>query len=518
LNYFDEVIKVLLAIVRKILYIYLQIDEECRGGFVSKFGQYLKTFVEANKINVYNLAKQAGLERTAFHKIMAGDRKPTENFVEKLAKALPFTPEERRRLFEYYHISRIGEQKYNSRAQVKELVELLGRIEKEQAAAVESGGTSSPLGSTNLTAKGNFAVNNLIKSAIEESLSLESARKIDFFISSDYRYFWNELLDCYTKNPNAVIRHVVAFSKKNDFTNDKNNNLEQLIAFLPLVFTSFSGYHPHYFYKTSPGIEITNTMPYFIITSSNKLILINQNFDKAVLVCDIDLVDIYKENFEAILAESSNLLKNFDNMFDLVHFYANIGRSSKNSPFHWIEPEPCIGATMEPALVDSLIKANIAHREQFLGAVNRNFESLKLLSQSNINICTTDGLIRLIDTGMIYYADEAFVQPMSKAQLKKLLQQLRGHLQSGKTKLLFNDPSKMTIATKTLIAASEATGVHFVMGVGEQNHPSRFICLTISESSITEAFVDFIESIEDSGLVYSTERSLNAFDNIIDSI
>ena len=68
------------------------------------FGEHLRTILESNKINVFALAKQAGLERTTIHKIMTDGRIPSADYVHKLADALPLTPVEKKRFLESYGV------------------------------------------------------------------------------------------------------------------------------------------------------------------------------------------------------------------------------------------------------------------------------------------------------------------------------------------------------------------------------------------------------------------------------
>jgi len=96
---------------------------------MSMFGDYLRNLIDTNKVNIYNIAKQAGLERTAIHKIINNNRIPSDEYVQKLANVLELTPEEHQRLIECFKISKIGEHKYKQRIQIKNLIESIAYIE-----------------------------------------------------------------------------------------------------------------------------------------------------------------------------------------------------------------------------------------------------------------------------------------------------------------------------------------------------------------------------------------------------
>ena len=96
---------------------------------MSLFGDHLRSLIDANKVNIYALAKSSGLERTAIHKIISGDRIPSEEYVQKLADVLPLSREEWQQLLESFSISKVGEFKYRQRLQVKDIIESITYIE-----------------------------------------------------------------------------------------------------------------------------------------------------------------------------------------------------------------------------------------------------------------------------------------------------------------------------------------------------------------------------------------------------
>jgi len=486
---------------------------------MSLFGEHLRSLVENNKVNIYALAKQAGLERTAIHKIMSGGRIPAEEFVQKLADALPLSPEERRRFLESYQISSIGELRYRQRTQVKELIESIAQIEKDIGTRQNhTGATPAPVGDTNTVAIGNFAVNNLVRSAIAEALSNERKQSIDFVVSDGYQYFYNELITGYIQYPKTQIRQIVTFLKKVDFIENSNANIKLLTQILPLAFVSGTGYHPHYIYKATSDVELTQAMPYFIIISSEKLVLINKELNRAALICDRDIVDMYIESFEVMLTRSKPLIESFDSAFEILEYTMNVYDRSKSEPFHWIEPEPCIGLFFTEDLIDRVIKPDIPNRNVLTKMANRHYSFIRENLLKNINVCTAEGTLRLIDTGMVYYTPKELVDPIPRSLMKDLLVKLQKRIEDKRVKVLFSNPSKIILPGNTLLAISRLTGINFIMSIGDGSQPSKYLCINLSEDSINEAFVDFVESIEESGLVYCEDESANTIAKIISEI
>jgi len=489
------------------------------AAIMSLFGEHLRTLVEVNKINIYALAKQAGLERTAIHKIMSGNRIPTEDYMQKLADALPLSPKERERFLESYKISSIGEFKYKQRIQVKELIESIAQIEKDIGARKKNSGTTpAPAGDTNTVAIGSFEVNNLVRSAITEALNNEKKRTVDFVVSDDYQFFYNELISEYIQNPQAQVRQIVTLLKKSDFIDNSNVNLRLLSKILPLAFVSGTGYDPHYIYRTTPDIDPAQAMPYFILISSQKLVLINKDFSRAALINDRCIVDMYSESFEIMFEQSRPLINNFDSAFEILEYCFSMYQQSNDEPFHWIEPEPCVGSSFSEDLIDKTLKSDIPNREEFIKLLYRHYSFIRENQQQNINVCTTEGTLRLIDNGMMYYAPKELFNTMPRHTMRDILVKLQERMENNNVKVLFTNPSKIILPGNTLLTISRRTGINFIMSIDGGSNLSIFMCINISEDSINNAFADFVESIEESGLVYSKEESADTLAKIVSEI
>ena len=484
---------------------------------MSVFGEHLRDLIDSNEINVYALAKSTGLERTAIHKIISGKRMPSDDYVYKLADAMPLSPEERRELLESYNISKVGELKYKQRIQVKNLIEIMAYIENGTDLPVAATSeTATSLNEHNFTVTGNFAVNNLVKSVMDEAAAGKGTQGLDFVIPESYQFFYNELLDHYIRCPALRIRHIVAFSKKIDFQNNTNRNLDMLSHVLPFAFAPGMVYHPYYYYRTSGDAELTNAAPYFILTSANRLVLINKEITKAAYIRDANIVAMYRDSFSAMLGSAKPLIKYLGSIVELLNHCIDNDVGDAGEPYHWIEPEPCIGPMATEEIVDAHLSRDVPNRDDLFALICKHYGFLRENQLRNINVCTTDGLRRIIDSGYIYNIPVDIMKPLSRETIKDMLVELRGRIADNKVKVLFTDPSKITVPSKTLLNINKKTGINFMMHDSASGSDYRAVCL--SEESINEAFTDFVESIEESGFVYSENDSLAVLDDEINTL
>ena len=310
------------------------------------------------------------------------------------------------------------------------------------------------------------------------------------------------------------IRHIIAFKKKADFINGANGNLNLLSHVLPFAFAPGTGYFPYYYYRTSSDIELTQAMPYFILNSRDRLVLINRDFSKAALICDSDIIALYKESFSAMLEQSKPLIKRPKATTGFLE-YIKETVGDQDAPAHWIEPAPCIIPLVTYDMLDQHLKRELPDREAFVALLYDHCGHFRDNPFLVVDICTTEGLRNFINTGYIYGFPQKFINPANRETIKELLVALKERIDQGKVKILFTNPSKITVPAGIHLSINRKTGVDFIM-YENADMDGRAICL--SEDSINEAFMDFSESMEESGLVYSESDSIATLDSIISEL
>ena len=480
---------------------------------MTRLGLHLKTLIYRNQLNIYSLAKTAGIERTVIHKIISNDRIPSEEFILKLVSAIPLSPEEKNELLENYKISKIGEFRYHQRIQVKKMLEAIAEIESSTMTTDRITAQRLPeprISAT--TASGIFAVNSLVKSVIAETLSATASPGIDFVIPVNYKYFFDELIISYLTTPSLSIRQIVSFLKKSDFSDYKNENIEVLSYVLPFAFAIGSNYCPHYIYRNSPNLESTQLMPYFLLTSTGILVLISRELDRAALIRDKDIVAIYREKFEDALRKANILLNQMNSLHDLLEYCSEIDYDVPDSQSHWIEPEPCLGSTIRNEEIEEKFLKDIPQRDELVALTQKHFSFLRKTQNNNIDVCTIDGLYRMIQNRQLYFTAPSFCSPIEPDQFAELLERLKDMICKNLVKVLFVNPSKIRLPNKMLIQINRKTGLNFIL-FDQKLLDFRVVCL--SEESINEAFSDFIESIEETDLVYNAQDSLAIVEKVI---
>jgi plasmid maintenance system antidote protein VapI len=482
---------------------------------MTRFGEHLKKLIDEGNVNIYALTKSTGLERTAIHKIISNGRIVAEQYVLKLADALQLSPQERQRFLESYRISKIGEFKYNQRQQVKKLIERIADIENTSWVMPDAAIANNPLPyESNTVITGRFAVHNLIKSLIEETLTCDNPA-IDFVIPESNQYFYDELLNYYLRCPQLKVRHIIGFTKKADFLTSENKNLRLLSQILPFVYVPGASYQPHYFYQQNGEPELTQAMPYFILTSTKRLVLFNKDFEKAVFISDTDFVSLYINNFESMLKASKPLIMHMIPSMEVLFNVFQANTTGQLSAFYWIGPDVALKPLLTEEVIQKYMRKDIPNGENLVELTQSHYKLMSANLNRNIYVGTTDGAISAVKAGRIMGGNADIANSIAPEDVKDMLKTLKILLAESKVKSFFANPSKITIPQRTHFAINELSGISFIV-TSTDNNAFQLVCF--QEESITEAFIDFVESIGDSDLVYSAEETLAALDSIIEGI
>jgi len=95
--------------------------------------------------------------------------------------------------------------------------------------------------------------------------------------------------------------------------------------------------------------------------------------------------------------------------------------------------------------------------------------------------------------------------------IKEKFSEIHRDINNGVFSLYFINPSKFIIPDNTVFHIGKGSGV----SISRNTHDENFRAIYIAEDSIRKAFIDFIESVSENGLVYSKEVSMEMLETFI---
>ena len=90
---------------------------------MTKLHEILEVLIEKNGYSVYQLAYKSDINRSTLQKIVAGQRKLTQEVYDKIIPFFQLTPMEQEELDNAFLIQQIGEERYTCHMYIKHLIE-----------------------------------------------------------------------------------------------------------------------------------------------------------------------------------------------------------------------------------------------------------------------------------------------------------------------------------------------------------------------------------------------------------
>lgn len=465
---------------------------------MSKFSERCKYFLAENGTNVYRLSKECALECTTLQRMVTGKRLPNIEFVKRFCDVLRIPFAEKQNLLELYKIEQIGETTYYNRKCVKMLLKNLAL--NEASSLLES--ISLPKIDPYMINSYSYKVEILLKKSLIKAFEKsDNSFILTNFPASTSNFFHQlRLLNIDYPNSNVVIKHLINFKIDSD---DTTFNLNILNNVLPLSITNRLNYIPKFYYSRLNQFDFSQIIfPYFIITS-DEVLLISSSLQKAIKFTDIQIIKDFINEFDNMELQCSDLIHTSNNLNDAWIEYIQLHKRT-DQHFYILEPSICSVNVLEKEVLIDLLNRN-------LKSLNINFEDIATHQKSLIttSFFTKTGVEYFCETGIFPGQLGSLMPPLPKSQRKKVLET---YLNINTDSNLLND--SFSIPLNLNIEVCERERINFIyFGEDESLNISFF---SIDESSICNAFYDFVTSLKSSESILTKEQEKNVLFEIIE--
>lgn len=265
------------------------------------FGEYLNQMIQSRDISISRLARDSGVERTAIHKAMSGDRILPYHAVESLAYCLKLSPGESGKLHQFY--DRLFESENTGRA--REIVEgAFRRISDLHLSAREEGhpagprpGPQSCYWQERSVYRGFAQVARLIRSLLEEEAKTGGSG-IEAALPPDMPVWKDSMGRLYEGLVSTGMRlsHIVCLDASAAEGEYNLQNLETLGLLLPGCVLAGQRYRIYYYYSDTGQIQYTDPLPYFLVTR-DKAVCLSRDYDTAICFREREQVEYFHACF-----------------------------------------------------------------------------------------------------------------------------------------------------------------------------------------------------------------------------
>ncbi|MCE5196064.1 MAG: helix-turn-helix transcriptional regulator [Negativicutes bacterium] len=468
---------------------------------MSEFSDYFKAILTSKKINIYNLALQADVDRSTIHKVASGSRIPNRAFLEKLLRYLPVTPIEKKLLLEKHQICCDGPDIYERRKKVKAIISDLMQLSLSHNTVSFSFHHSED---RLQILRGTQSIRLAIKEMVEREAYTHSNPKILMKVPPC------ELIDipviattCADGPEKVDWLHIVGFDSENSLIN-QNENLELLKSILPYCFLDNLHYQPYYFYETKEHKEDEmQTLPFFIITSEY-LLQLNYDFKSALLTKNSKIIEYYTDEFFRIQKNTLPLSTRKDNAISIVQYFIDILQSS-NGSICFYEHSPNFSCVMDEAFVRRRIREDMINRDQVVENVAVRFNLIRNRREKFHTYFTLDGLNKFCQTGVVVNTIPKYDLPYSIEDRLYLLNHFIEEAEKRTICARLLTPSMSDISESISITSFGRDGLN----IAAYNLPDEEMRASyITEANLTAAFQDYLLWLEGTDLILSEEESI----------
>lgn len=480
---------------------------------MTRFSEKVREIIQNSGYTIYQIARQSGMGRTSLHKMMSGDLIPSREFMEKFYHYFRMLPSEREELELLYTIEKIGPVHYENRVYIRQIIEdLAGYYNFSAEVQMKSQGEEKLTASES---KDFFSTLELIGWTLDQefrnhdtpilymNLPLRSRELSDFI----YR-----LLKKTKKNFQA--KQLVMINPNPGKLSDANYNLRIFNRILPLVMSFAPKYEVHTCYSRCDEKDSYPFLwPFYIITH-DYVIMLSFDATSSYVQKNKTIIEGYTESFLNLYENTESLIVYCQDTYAAFQRYAD-NFVQYGLPTYSLESKPCPFIMMSEEEFDQLSGNTQEKNPEFYKSLKKySLGDYKKIIQSNcdtVQIFPQYGVRHLLENGTFFDQTGVFPGFVNTDTAKKMLSKYTENIKKLKINVNMIFDSKMKIPENLMIEVFGHQSVILFFALDE----NRMSFLEIRESSICEAFSDFLEYVRESNISSGTEGTLKYIEKMI---
>lgn len=480
---------------------------------MSKFSDKIQTIIQESGYTVYQISRGSGLGRTSIHKMMSGTLIPGRDFMNQFYDYMRVGPVERQELEYYYMIEKDGWERYENRMFIKEMLEgVSDRYEEGVANDLMDVQNWEEDYSNSEQASNLYQTLNLVHRILCKEWNNYDQPRLDMNIPLSSKYLVQMIYQLYReKGKHVKVRQVVIMNQNPSRLKDANYNLKILHRILPLSLSFPNQYQVRRCYsKCEEKDSYAFFWPYYMITH-DYVIMISYDGSSAYLQKEPGIVRKYQEAFQALFEDSALFLEQYHDPMEAMKNYLK-NYEEYGIPDYTLEHKPCL----DHMFTDGTLKSMMGSKAEEFPELFQLLHDFYIRSGQNpkkpIGFFSQSGLEDFKKTGRLFentgIFPHGFEEDKRTAMLKTFLE--RSRQMNIESHMILD--RRMKIPSNLMI---EAFGARKLL-LFHSASPTDLNFIQITESSICEGFLDFMEYLAESDMALSTEDTLKHIEGMLD--
>lgn len=482
---------------------------------MSKFSERCKFYIQSQGVTLYKCSQKSGIERTTLHRMVTGKRLPSMEALDTFCDYLRLDNSSRDELKELYYEEKVGTARYQNRKFIRVFLEYLTDMELSSAMdehvlfngsyhfempSHQADVTSSPVKTTSA-----LQTQTLVHQLLSYTFSQKIERTIYTNLPHTFGNFFDNIRTLFFAHSeaNVTLNHLFTFLSSPEHSTHVNHNLEILFHVLPLALSPYKDYRPYYSYSNCIINDIDFVLWSYFIVSDDYALAISSDMATAILHFDPNIITAYQERATQIKERMSPLVNPstvFGQVCDQYHHFNN----KLGAPIFTVEFTPCVSYMFSPDNIAELMKTLPM---DLIEKTDKNilddiFNTIINSAQKNTtHIFTRRGIEYFIKTGKLPGQGACYLPAFSAEDRQKAIKSFLGYVKQAETAFICLK-TEFTAPQNIYIELYENNIILFLRFLPDTD--MRF-CY-IQESSLYDAFYDFMDSLREAGLAMDNEE------------
>lgn len=480
------------------------------------FSEKLKQYMKKNNITVYDLSQSSNISVMEIYKICQGDCLPqNRQIVEILSDVLGMSPYDRKQLQESYEISRGGKGNYcEKKYLLKFFQKLVLRNDMERKERIRYREVQESIENPREIIYGKHNLDKFIQILLELEKEKEET-EVYLLCQPEYEYLY-QILAIYSEELKLKISHILCLKGSKD-VEAKKYNLQCLLKIQPLVMSDCE-YETFYYYDNLEAhFHNLNLFPYLIVIGDHAL-QISADYHWTIYHHGKEARSFFMEIIENYYKEAAPMFVIRPGVNDIVNTYNKA-----------IDEKICGVLPVKKHLILSSMLGSVAtpievsmeyfdlegeQGKQARAFLRRNKELEEEMLQTTVEykgFFKESWVREYMETG--YLADPYYKycrRPPLETRLL-VLETAVQQIQEGRIMHYMLKPDAFVMPDDLYVSCFDNLQVSLLFRRNNQE----WCFILLYERSITDAFFNFINTLDESYMVYDTEETLQRMRKII---
>lgn len=479
---------------------------------MSEFSEKLSYYITKSGYNVYQLAKEASLDRTTLQKTVKGQRLPSFEYIKDICRYIKISKMQEEELFRLYQIEKLGCEVVESWDEIHQILMDIQKLRKkahsqnflnihfdQQSFADFSEKTVQTFFSETETVKA-------VMCMIEQEIMEENSPELYMDVSWATQYALGQLVQSVNSNEKTLVCHQLVNLRSAETSKDGSaENFRILHQVLPYAFVFHKEYDIRYAYVMGDIEDYRYYLwPHYIVTHQH-VFLCSEDKDYAILLSSEQIAKGYRKKLERMIHAYRPLFTFQGFSGKGIRMYRSIPENNETHMTY--EDFPCL-LLMFPESMQERLK-----KDSKIGSYAASYFAVPKTDYSSfINIFGMQGMKCFIQTGHLPGIFDNYFQVECVEERRTMVENFHQHLLAHSRRFYMINEEKFGVRGGFGIELFGKNKVVFYSTSME--FPFGFI--TIDEPGICEVFSSYFANLLDSEYLYSVEETIARYEKMVE--